>query len=96
MVENPAETGSFVLELARSGLVLTVPKDKSILEVVREAGVDVISSCEEGTCGVCETGVIAGIPDHMDAVLSLADKRAGNSMMICCSGSLSDRLVLDL
>lgn len=96
MSERPAEEGSFVVVLARSGLVLTVPPGKSILEVVREAGVEVPSSCEQGTCGVCETGVLEGIPDHFDAVLSPADKKAGKSMMICCSGALSERLVLDL
>ena len=87
---------SFVVELARSGLLLTVPPGKSILEVVREAGVDANSSCEEGTCGACEVAVLAGVPDHFDAVLSPQERRAGKTMMICCSGALTNRLVLDL
>ena len=90
------QDGSFIVELARSGLELIVPPRKSILEVVREAGIDAPSSCEQGTCGACETKVLAGIPDHFDAVLTPQDRKAGKSMMICCSGALSDRLVLDL
>ncbi len=94
--QPPRAEGSFIVELARSGLTLTVQPGKSILETVREAGVEAVSSCEMGTCGACETKVLEGIPDHFDAVLSPKDRREGKSMMICCSGSLSDRLVLDL
>ena len=44
----------------------------------------------------CETRVISGTPDHRDAILTESEKRAGDTMMICCSGAKSDRLVLDL
>ena len=91
-----ANDGSFTVELARSGLTLTVPPDKTILQVVREAGIPTPSNCEQGTCGACEVKVLGGVPDHFDAVLSPQDKRAGKSIMICCSGALSEKLVLDL
>lgn len=91
-----ASEGNFVVELARSGLSLQIPPGKSILETVRAAGVTVPSSCEQGVCGECETKVLEGIPDHRDAVLSASERKAGKSMMICCSGALSARLVLDL
>ena len=91
----PAD-GSFAVELARSGITLVVPPDRTILEVVREAGIKAPSNCESGTCGACETKVLEGVPDHFDAVLSPKDKREGKSMMICCSGSLTAKLVLDL
>ena len=55
---------------ARSELTLTVPPDRSILDVVEEAGVGVLSSCAEGTCGTCETPVLDGVPDHRDSVLT--------------------------
>ena len=84
------------VELARSGLVVTVPADRSILHVVREAGVDVPSACEEGLCGTCESRVLAGEPDHRDMLLSAAERAAGCSMMICVSRAKSARLVLDL
>ena len=87
---------SFTVRLARSGLTLEIPPGASILDVVREAGVEANSNCEEGTCGACETAVLEGVPDHLDAVLSYAEKQAGKSMMICCSGSLTDELILDL
>jgi ferredoxin-NADP reductase len=87
---------SFEVELARSGKVCRVPADRSVLSVVEEAGVDVLTSCGEGTCGTCETEVLAGEPDHRDSVLSDAERAAGDRMMICVSRCRGARLVLDL
>jgi ferredoxin-NADP reductase len=87
---------SFDVECQRSGLTVTVPKGRSIYEVVEEAGVDVLGSCMEGVCGTCECDVIEGDPDHHDSVLSEAERRRGEVMMICVSRSRSARLVLDL
>lgn len=91
-----AREGGFVVVLEKSGLTLTVPPGASILDVVGDAGVSVSSSCREGICGTCETRVVEGVPDHRDALLSDAEKQANRTMMICCSGSKSGRLVLDL
>jgi ferredoxin-NADP reductase len=86
----------FDVELARSGLTLTVPADRSILEVAEDAGVPVLSSCREGTCGTCETPVLGGVPDHRDSVLTGEEKAANETMMICVSRSCGRKLVLDL
>ena len=87
---------AFEVELAQSGLTLTVAPDASILRTVEAAGVPVLSSCTEGTCGTCETAVLAGTPDHRDSVLTAAERDAAGVMMICVSRSLTPRLVLDL
>jgi ferredoxin-NADP reductase len=86
----------FEVELAQSGLTLTVEPGRSILETIAEAGVEVPSSCEEGTCGTCETMVLAGEPEHRDSILAPAEQEANDCMMICCSRAKSERLVLDL
>jgi ferredoxin len=64
--------------------------------VVEEAGVGVLSSCAEGTCGTCETAVLDGVPDHRDSVLDQTERQANDCMMICVSRSCTERLVLDL
>ncbi|MDQ1065341.1 PDR/VanB family oxidoreductase [Streptomyces canus] len=87
---------AFELELARSGLTLTVPPDRSVLETVEEAGVTVDFSCREGTCGTCETDVLDGTPDHRDSLLTEDERAAGDTMLICVSRSCGPRLVLDL
>lgn len=91
-----AMEGGYIVELARSGVELVVPQGISILEVVTNAGIDVAYSCTEGICGACETRVISGTPDHRDSILTDQEREAGKTMMICCSGSKSERLVLDL
>ncbi len=93
---EPARAEAFEVVLEQSGLTLTVPPDRSILSVVEEAGIGVLSSCAEGTCGTCETGVLGGVPDHRDSVLSEDERQAGDCMMICVSRARGDRLVLDL
>jgi ferredoxin len=84
------------VELAQSGMTLDVPPDRSILEVVEAAGVQVLSSCQEGTCGTCETGVLAGEPEHRDSLLTNEERAANDTMMICVSRSCGAKLVLDL
>jgi ferredoxin-NADP reductase len=91
-----AAEGGFVVELVKAGIELVIPPGKTILDVVRDAGVDVGYSCEQGICGACETKVISGVPDHRDAILSESERAANKTMMICCSGCKSDRLILDL
>jgi ferredoxin-NADP reductase len=86
----------FELVLQRSGITDVVPADKSILEVVEQHGLSVLSSCRIGTCGTCEQAVLSGDLDHRDSVLTEEDREAGEYVMICVSRCSSDRLVLDL
>ncbi|GAA2893069.1 PDR/VanB family oxidoreductase [Pseudonocardia halophobica] len=93
---GPIGDASFEVELAQSGLTLTVPPDRSILDVVTEAGVDAPSSCGEGTCGTCETVVLEGTPEHRDSLLTPEEQAANETMMICVSRAACPRLVLDI
>jgi ferredoxin len=93
---EPVRNDAFDVYLAQSEITLTIPADRSILDVVKEAGVGALSSCREGTCGTCETPVLEGEPDHRDSVLDEEERQAGDYMMICVSRSCGPRLVLDL
>ncbi|WP_181794585.1 PDR/VanB family oxidoreductase [Streptomyces sp. WELS2] len=94
--QAPVRDGEFEVELAQSGITVTVPPDKSVLEAVEEAGAGVLSSCREGTCGTCETTVLEGTVDHRDSLLTAAEREAHDTMMICVSRAACPRLVLDL
>ncbi|WP_353506441.1 PDR/VanB family oxidoreductase [Variovorax sp. J31P207] len=94
--EAPATEGGFAVRLAKSGRVIEIAPGQTILDSLRSCGVAVASSCQQGVCGLCETRVISGTPDHRDLVLSDEEKAAGQTMMICCSGSRSGELVLDI
>jgi ferredoxin len=99
---EPKELGApvlaepFEVELAFSGLELVVPPERSILDVVEDAGVLVLSSCREGTCGTCETRVMAGEIDHRDSILTPDEQAANDVMYICVSRSAGERLTLEL
>ncbi|WP_244206606.1 PDR/VanB family oxidoreductase [Streptomyces swartbergensis] len=95
-LSEPVLNEAFEVHLAQSDLTLSVSPDRSILAAVEEAGIGVLSSCQEGTCGTCETTVLEGEPDHRDSVLDSAAREAGDRMMICVSRSCTKRLVLDL
>jgi vanillate O-demethylase ferredoxin subunit len=89
---------AFDIYLSRRRMDLTVPADRSILEVVREAGVFADSSCEQGLCSTCQVRVISGEIEHRDQILSTEDQARGDSMMMCVSRGKpgGDKLVLDI
>jgi vanillate O-demethylase ferredoxin subunit len=88
--------GSFVVRLARHGGEFEIAEGRSIIEVLAEHGVTVDTSCEQGVCGTCLTGVLEGEPDHRDVFLTDAEKRANDRMTVCVSRARTSRLVLDL
>ncbi|MER5436973.1 PDR/VanB family oxidoreductase [Streptomyces sp. NPDC002790] len=92
----PVRDTAFEVELRRSARTVRVAPDASVLQAVRGAGAEVVSSCEQGTCGTCLTPVLEGEPDHMDSVLTDHQRAAGDCMLVCVSRSCGDRLVLDL
>jgi vanillate O-demethylase ferredoxin subunit len=89
-------TGSFRVNLARSGKIVVVGADQTIIEALNAAEVKVATSCEQGVCGTCLTTVLAGRPDHRDMLLTEEEQQAGDRMLLCVSRCLDQELVLDL
>jgi len=87
---------AFEVEVASTGASVAVGEGQSIIDALAEAGVEVEFSCREGTCGTCETGVLGGVPDHRDSVLTDEERAANDCMMVCVGRCLSGPLVLDL
>jgi vanillate O-demethylase ferredoxin subunit len=92
--EVAVSAGAFNVKLASSGAVYTVPSGRSIVHVLRGAGIECTTSCEAGICGTCRTRYLAGAPEHHDFVLSEAERK--EYLMICCARATSELLVLDL
>ena len=91
-----ADDGSFEVQLASSGRVITIAPDKTVTQALSEAGVEIMVSCEQGVCGTCLTRVLQGEVDHRDAYLTAEEQAANDQFTPCCSRSKSPRLVLDL
>ena len=88
--------GAYEVVLKKSGKTVPVAAGASLLQALKDAKANLSTSCEEGICGSCEVKVLEGEPDHRDAVLSAAERKANTVMMVCVSGCKSERLVLDL
>lgn len=84
----------FEVQIKSTGDRFGVPPDKSILEILRENGFDIDSSCEVGLCGTCRLRYLEGEVDHRDLILTDSEKQ--NELLVCCSRSRSQTLVLDL
>ena len=91
-----AGDAAFEVEVASTGEVFTIPPGHTIIEVLEEGGMDLMYDCQRGDCGICQTDIVSGVPDHRDVVLSEAERAEGKVMQICVSRAKSARLVLDL
>lgn len=93
---DTAGDGAFDVQLASSGQVFHIPADRSVTSVLLAAGIDIYTSCEEGTCGSCVTRVLEGEIEHRDVFLTDAEHACGQQFTPCCSRARSALLVLDL
>jgi ferredoxin-NADP reductase len=89
-------SGSFEIVCEQSALTLTVDPEKSVLQTLNDAGIEVPCSCQQGVCGTCEVRVLSGEVDHRDSILSAAERAANETMMTCVSRARSPRLILDI
>lgn len=89
------ESRSGQIRCARSRLTLTTSPEQSYLETLREAGIEIDSSCEMGICGTCQVQVLSGEPDHRDSILTQGERNDG-AFLPCVSRSSSKELTLDI
>jgi len=86
----------FEVVAQRSQKTIAVAADESILDALAKHGIYVEKSCEQGVCGTCMCDVIEGSPDHRDVYLTDEEKQSNEQILVCCSRSHSDRLILDI
>lgn len=93
---NDQHDQPFEVVLSNSGTRVTIPADKTIIEVLEQAGVYVPTSCTEGFCGTCETEVVGGTPDHRDEYLTDEERATNKTMMVCVGRSKTPVLSLKI
>jgi len=84
--QAPAQ--AFRVMLPRHGLTLDVPADRSLLDVLTTAGVEVLSDCRRGECGLCALPVQqlpAGCIDHRDVFFTPQQRAEGAQLCACVS-----------
>jgi vanillate monooxygenase ferredoxin subunit len=90
------DSSSFDVKIASSGQTITIPAGKRVTEVLEEHGIKVPTSCSQGVCGTCLTGVLEGTPDHRDNYLTPEEQEEGKLFLPCCSRAKTPFLALDL
>jgi vanillate O-demethylase ferredoxin subunit len=85
----PAE--EFRVRLPDLGREITVAPDISILDALQAAGVDTLSDCRKGECGLCLAKVVdsTGTIDHRDVFLSESQKERSNRLCLCVSRAVT-------
>ena len=94
--QDTSGDGGFDVKLASSGKVIRVEAQQTVVQALQAAGVDVLTSCEQGVCGTCLTRVLEGECDHRDLYLTDEEKAANDQFLPCCSRAKGTMLVLDL
>ncbi len=93
---GPGQDTGFELVVSSHGVSVPVPPGRSALEALEQAGIPILSSCREGTCGTCEVAVLSGSVEHRDSLLSPTERAAMDTMFVCVSRALGPRLVIEL
>jgi ferredoxin-NADP reductase len=77
----------FRVRIPRHALDITVPADCSLLDALEQAGVQTLSDCKRGECGLCAVDVIGveGQVDHRDVYLSEHEKQENRRICACVS-----------
>ncbi|GEO94306.1 PDR/VanB family oxidoreductase [Kocuria turfanensis] len=81
------EAQPFLVRIPRLGVEAVVGSDESMLEALEREGVDMMSDCRKGECGLCQVKVLdrAARIDHRDVFYSDRQKEPGTAMCCCVS-----------
>ena len=88
---------AFWVKLPRHGVELQVPADRTLLDVLNDAGIETLFDCKRGECGLCAVDVLEahGQLDHRDVFFSAEEKRSNRRVCACVSRVSGGGLVLD-
>jgi ferredoxin-NADP reductase len=92
--ESAWDAVPFQIKIKRTGETMDVPANRSIVQVLRDNGIEIETSCEDGYCGTCITRYTEGEPVHRDTVLSEGERKS--YVMVCRARSKTPLLVLDV
>jgi vanillate O-demethylase ferredoxin subunit len=88
----------FTVSVPSLGRTLTVEANETLLEALRGGGVDMVSDCERGECGLCAVRILGHDRpvDHRDVFLSDGEKRENSRMCSCVSRFAGGHAIIDV
>jgi ferredoxin-NADP reductase len=86
----------FTVRIAPDGPEIVVPETMSMLDALNSAGIEIISDCRRGECGLCAVDVleVQGEIDHRDVFFSDAQKKEKHKLCTCVSRVIG-RITID-
>jgi vanillate O-demethylase ferredoxin subunit len=94
--QDTAGDRPFEVKIASTGRTVAVAAHQTVVKALAAAGVEILTSCEQGVCGTCLTRVLEGECEHRDVYLTDEEKARNDQFTPCCSRARSPVLVLDL
>jgi ferredoxin-NADP reductase len=87
----------FLVRIPRLDRVVEVPRNKTMLEALEAAGIDMIFDCRRGECGLCALDIIEtdGVVDHRDVFFSDEEKAANRKLCTCVSRVAGGSITVD-
>ncbi len=87
----------FTVKIPRLGMQVDVPQNVTMLDALEAAGIEMISDCRRGECGLCALTIIEadGIVDHRDVFFSDAEKATNNKLCTCVSRVVRGSITVD-
>jgi vanillate O-demethylase ferredoxin subunit len=88
---------AFDVTLPRFGRTITVARNQTLLDALNSNGIEVMSDCERGECGLCMVQILAcsGTVDHRDVFLSDEQKAENTKLCACISRVVDGDIVID-
>ncbi len=101
-IETFGNTGSypsqpFTVKIPRLGREVEVPQNRTMLEALEAAGIEMIFDCRRGECGLCTVLILSvdGIVDHRDVFFSDAEKVENAKLCTCVSRVVGGSITVD-
>ena len=87
----------FQVKIPRLGRVVEVPQNRTMLDALQEAGIDMIFDCRRGECGLCALDILEteGLVDHRDVFFSDDEKAANRKLCTCVSRVVGGSITVD-
>jgi ferredoxin-NADP reductase len=92
-------TAAFDVEVRDHGLTVHVPRDRTLLAALHDAGVEMVWDCLRGECGLCTVSVLdredTAVVDHRDVFLDADEQEASTRLCACVSRAVGGRIAID-
>lgn len=87
----------FLCRVRDAGREVTVKRTRTLLDALKDEGVDMMWDCLRGECGLCAAEVIEveGELDHRDVFLSDDQKEEGKTIVTCVSRVVGGAITID-